>query len=168
MSEQVSDKNLTPKKRQPNKKDAQKVFLASFSQNANVLLSARAAGVSRQTVYSWLEHDDDFSFAYNQAKEDAKDVLRAEIYRRAVEGWDEDVYQLAKFAGTVRKYDTTLLIFHAKMLMPEYREKQTVDVNANVTGSVQSDLSSELRLLNSEQLAQFKTWLQEAKAKQEQ
>jgi hypothetical protein len=138
VSAESTDKNLTPKKRQPNKKDAQKVFLASFSQNANVLVSARAAGVSRQTVYSWLEHDEDFHFAYNQAKEDAKDVLRAEIYRRAVEGWEEDVYQLAKFAGTVRKYDTTLLIFHAKMLMPEYRDKQQVDLHTNSTKDLQA------------------------------
>lgn len=166
MSRPRIDENLTAEKRPRNKKA---LFLESFALNANVMLSARAAGVSRQAVYQWLEHDQDFAFAFNQAKEEAKDVIRAEIYRRAVEGWDEDVYQLAKFAGTVRKYDTTLLIFHAKMMMSEYRDKQTVDVNANVTGSVQtSDLSNDLRLLNDEQLAQFKAWLQEAKAGQEQ
>jgi hypothetical protein len=166
MSEQDINTDSTPKKRPRSKKE---LFLDSFSENANVMLSARAAGIDRSTVYKWLEHDETFSLAFNQAKENAKDVLRAEIYRRSVEGWDEDVYQLAKFAGTVRKYDTTLLIFHAKMMMPEYRDKQTVDVNANVTGSVQtSDLSNDLRLLNDEQLAQFKTWLLAAKTKEAQ
>jgi hypothetical protein len=122
--------NSTPKKL--SKKEKQKLFLAAFAEHGNVLLSARQARVDRSTVYLWLEHDQDFSFAYHQAKEDAKDVLRAEIHKRAVEGWDEDVYQLGKFAGTVHKYSDTLLIFHAKSLMPEYREKQIVDVNVKI------------------------------------
>jgi hypothetical protein len=112
-------------------KDKQRLFLEIYAQQANVLLSARAAGIHRSTVYEWLEHDEDFSFAYNLAKEDAKDTLRAEIFRRAHEGWDEEVYQLGNFAGTVHKYSDTLLIFHAKMLMPEYRDKQQVDVTTH-------------------------------------
>jgi predicted DNA-binding protein YlxM (UPF0122 family) len=111
-------------------KEAQRLFLKVYARHANVMLSAREAGVHRSTIYDWLEKDEDFSFAYHQAKEDAKDVLRAEIYRRAVEGWEEPVFQLGMFAGTVRKYDTTLLIFHSKMLMPEYRDKQQ-DININ-------------------------------------
>ena len=154
------DKSLTPKKTRT-KKEKQRAFLASYAEQANVLVAARAAGVSRQLVYQWLEHDEDFGFAYNQAKEDAKDVLRAEIFRRAHEGWDEDVYQLAKYAGTVHKYSDTLLIFHAKMLMPEYRDK--LDLNANV--NTNSSLTDDLRLLSREQLATFKQWLLEARTK---
>ncbi len=119
------DTNLTPKKRVKNKKAA---FLEAFSEDANVLLAARAAGVSRQAVYQWLEHDETFALAFNQAKEDARDAIRAEIKRRAIDGWDEEVYQLGKFAGKVRKYSDVLLMFHAKMLMPEYRDKTTITV----------------------------------------
>src|SRR6266566_289944 len=122
--------NPTPKKRLSTKQK-QRLFLEVFAENANVLLSARAAGINRSTVYEWIEHDEDFFFAYNQAKEDAKDVLRAEIYRRGVAGWDEDVYQLGKYRGTVRKYSDTLLIFHTKMLCPEYRDKQSLDVTSH-------------------------------------
>lgn len=117
----MNNKNSTPKKR--SKKERQKLFLAEFAQNANVLLSAKRAGIDRTTVYVWLEHDEDFSFAFNQAKEDAKDVLRAEIYRRAVEGWEESLVSAGKFMGKVRRYSDTLLIFHSKALMPEYRDK---------------------------------------------
>jgi hypothetical protein len=127
-----SDTNPTPKKRRDTK-ETQRLFLEAYSQHANVMLSARVAKVNRSTIYEWLEHDQDFSFAYNQAKEDAKDTLRAEIYRRGVEGWDEAVYQLAKFAGDVRKYDTTLLIFHAKMMMSEYRDKPPVDPSSQTS-----------------------------------
>jgi len=150
---------LTPEKGFSTKA-RQRLFLKEYAEHANVLLAARAAHISRMTVYHWLEHDEDFSFAFNQAKEDAKDVLRAEIYRRAKEGWEEPVYQMGNLAGTVRKYDTTLLIFHSKMMMPEYREKTQVDVNANVQ---QTESTDGLRMLSKEQRAQLRQWLLEAK-----
>lgn len=122
--------NSTPKK-DLSTKDRQRLFLEAYAEHANVKVAAEDAGIHRSTVYEWLEHDQDFSFAYNLAKEDAKDTLRAEIYRRAKEGWEEPVYQLGYLAGTVQKYSDTLLIFHAKMLMPEYRDKQQVDVTTH-------------------------------------
>ncbi len=147
-----SHTNRTPKK-DLSTKDRQHLFLEAFSEHANVLVSARAADISRRTVYEWLEHDEDFSFAYNQAKEDAKDVLRAEIYQRGKEGWDESVYEMGVLTKTVRKHSDTLLIFHAKMLMPEYREKTTLDV------TTADPLAQALHALSDEQLAQFKQWV---------
>ncbi|SRR5260221_6693701 len=131
-----SNTNATPKKG-PSKKARQRLFLEAFAEHANVLLAAQTARINRTTVYRWLEHDEDFFFAYNQAKEDAKDVLRAEIYRRGKEGWDEPVYHAGIRMGTIRKHSDTLLIFHAKMLMPEYREKSLLDVTNH--GSLQRD-----------------------------
>ncbi len=125
------DANPTPKKNLTTK-EAQLAFLEAYARQANVMVAAKAAGIHRSTAYEWLEHDQDFSFAYHQAKEAAKDVIRAEIFRRGHDGWDEPVYQMGYYAGTVHKYSDTLLIFHAKMLMPEYREKSQVDINAQV------------------------------------
>ncbi len=106
-------------------KARQRLFLQAFADHANVLLAARAAHINRTTVYVWLEKDEDFSFAFNQAKEDAKDVLRAEIYRRAVEGWDEPVFSAGKLAGKVRTY-------HARArLMPCYSRKNWRSRNAS-------------------------------------
>lgn len=122
------DRNSTPQKGF-SKEARQRLFLKAFAEHANVGLAAQAAHINRTTVYTWLEHDEAFSFAFNQAKEDARDVLRAEIYRRAKEGWDEPVWGAKGLKGTVRKYSDTLLIFHAKAMMPEYREKSQVDVN---------------------------------------
>lgn len=114
-------------------KDRQRLFLEAYAKHANILVSARAAGIHRSTVYDWQEHDQDFSFAFNLAKEDAKDVLREEIYKRGKEGWNEEVYQFGLLAGTVHKYSDTLLIFHAKALMPEYRDKQSIDMTTNTS-----------------------------------
>lgn len=124
------DMKLTPQKKLT-KLQKQALFLASFAETANVLMSARLAGVSRQMVYKWMEHDEPFSFAYNQAKEDANDVLRAEIYRRGKEGYDEQVLVNGKIQ-TVHKYSDTLLIFLAKSRMAEFREKQQVEVTGHI------------------------------------
>ncbi|SRR6266704_265306 len=146
----MSEDNANPTviKKKLSTKEKQRIFLQAYSEQANVLVAAQAAGIHRTTVYDWLEHDEDFFFAYNQAKEDAKDVLRAEIYRRGKEGWDESTYEMGVLIKTVRKYSDTLLIFHAKALMPEYREKQQLDVT--MPGQVQRD--SALQSLTDEEI----------------
>ncbi|SRR6266567_4346087 len=128
--------NCTPKKKL-SKRAKQLLFLDAFAEHANVLMAARDADVTRRLVYYWLEHDEDFSFAFNQAKEDAKDVIRHEIYRRGKEGWDEPQYYNGKFQGVARKFSDTLLIFHAKMLMPEYRDKSQIEMSGSldITGA---------------------------------
>jgi len=165
----VANENPTPQKEGLSTKDRQRLFLDAYAVHANIKLSAEAAGIHRSTVYDWQEHDEDFAFAFNLAKEDARDTLRAEIFRRAKEGWDEPVYQFGQYAGTVRKYSDTLLIFHAKMLMPEYRDKSTVDVNANVNTHVSGALTltkDDLRALTDEELAKVRALLANAKARQ--
>jgi transposase len=145
----------TPKK-DLSTKDKQRLFLEAYAIHANVMLSAREVGIHRTTVYEWLEKDEPFSFAYNQAKEDAKDVIRAEIYRRGHDGVLEPVYQQGILIDTVRKYSDTLLIFHSKMLMPEYRDKSQVDVTANVTSSQAGTISLDTRNMSAEELQQLK------------
>lgn len=108
----------------------QATFLDAFAKTANVTESCEIAGIHRSTVYDWQEHDEAFSLQYHVAEAEANDRIRTEIRRRAIDGWDEDVYQLGHFAGKVRKYSDTLLIFHAKARMPEYRDK--LDVKAQV------------------------------------
>ncbi len=107
----MRDTNSTARKKRLSTKQKQHLFLEAFAEHGNVLLSAQKVGVHRTLVYKWLEHDEDFFFAFNQAKE-----------------YDEPVYHLGRYQGTVRKYSDTLLIFHAKALMSEYREKSQVDV----------------------------------------
>lgn len=113
------------------RKATQAAFLATFEQSANVTQACKAAGIDRSMVYLWLEHDAEFSMLYHQAEQIANDAIRAEIFRRGHDGWDEDVYSFGKFQGTVRKYSDTLLIFLAKARMPEFRDKSQLDVNTN-------------------------------------
>ncbi len=137
-------------------KARQRLFLQAFADHANVLLAARAAHINRTTVYTWLERDEDFSFAFNQAKEDARDVLRAEIYRRGKEGWDEPVFQQGKLIDTVRKYSDTLLIFHSKALMPEYRDKQQVEMSGPDGTPMQVQHTHDFSRLSDDEFEQYK------------
>ncbi len=119
----------------PIKKTKQDIFLEEFAKHGNVTMAARAAHVERKTVYRWKEKSDTFLYRYNQAFEEAKDNIRHEIYRRGYEGWEEAQFSAGKRMGTIRKYSDTLLIFQAKALMPEYREKQSLDITT--TGTVE-------------------------------
>jgi hypothetical protein len=103
----------------------QAAFLTAYSACGNITEAARRAGLHRRRVYDWQEHDVPFSLAFNIAKEMAGDELEAEAWRRAVEGWDEPVYQNGKLAGYIRKKSDALLVLLLKAAKPEkYRERR--------------------------------------------
>ena len=113
------------------KKTSQDVFLEAFAVHGNVSQACRTAHIERKTLYRWKEKSDAFLIRYNQAFEEAKDNIRAEIYRRGHDGYHEDVLIAGKMQS-LHKYSDTLLIFHAKMLMPEYREKTQVEHSGSI------------------------------------
>lgn len=134
MSEQFYTSTLKKRRRQgqtlkPEQRiKAQATFLAAYEHTANVLRAAEQAEIDRTLVYYWLEHDENFHFAYHIADEAANKHIEAEIRRRAIEGWDEPLISAGKRLGTVRKYSDVLLMFYAKKRIPEYRDKQQSDV----------------------------------------
>lgn len=114
---------------------AQAMFLAAYEETANILAAAEKAEIDRTLVYYWQEHDEQFGFAFNIADKAANSRVEAEIRRRAMEGWEEPLVSAGKRLGTVRKYSDTLLIFYAKRRMPEYRDKQQLDVTTTNTNT---------------------------------
>ncbi len=113
--------------------EAQSAFLEAYEKTANILRAAEQAEISREIVYYWLEHDEQFLMVFNLADKAANAHIEAEIRRRAIEGWEEPLVSAGKRLGTVRKYSDTLLIFYAKRRMPEYRDKQPDITINNVT-----------------------------------
>ncbi|SRR5258708_9815808 len=116
---------------------AQEAFLQEFEQCSTILDACVVANIDRSTFQNWLEHDEEFSFRYNQAKASSDDVIRRAIKNRAIDGWQEPIVSMGKVVFhdgqplTVTKYSDALLALLAKSRMPEYREKQQVDVNTN-------------------------------------
>ncbi len=131
----------------PIKKTKQDLFLEEFAKHGNITLACRKAEIGRMTLYRWKEKSDTFLVRFNQAFEEAKDAIRAEIYRRGKEGWDD---------GVVHKYSDTLLIFHAKMLMPEYREKQQVEMSGPDGTPMQVQHTYDFSVLSDDEFEQLK------------
>jgi transposase len=142
----------TPKKGDREREAKQAIFLDSFKQTANISESCKDADINRSTFYDWLERYEEFSIFYHQAEQIANDRLRREILRRGVEGWLEPQFSAGKNMGNVRKYSDTLLIFLAKARMPEFREKQQIDITTHpdVSGAKELLMQRLARLEGSE------------------
>lgn len=127
-------KHLTKEQRA----EVQERFLRSFRNTANVRASCMAAGIDRNTIYTWLETDETFSLEYKQAELDANDTIRAELFRRAVQGYEKPVVSMGKQVFVdgkplmERVYSDSLLVLLAKARMPEFREKSQVDVTHRI------------------------------------
>jgi hypothetical protein len=126
----------------------QQRFLEVYATCGNIAVAARQAQVDRTRHYAWLE-DPEYRRKFEDAREDACDLMVAEARRRAMDGWEEPVvfqgrlqYQrdakgkLTDIPLTIRKYDSTLLMFLIKGMRPEvYRDNYKADltVSGNVT-----------------------------------
>ena len=126
-------KHLTKQEKQ----EVQDKFIASFAENANVSLACKEANISRNTIYEWQEHDETFSMRFKVAEQEANDVIRAELFRRGVTGYEKPVVSMGKVVYdketgerlTENVYSDNLLALLAKSRMPEFRDKQTIDMN---------------------------------------
>lgn len=117
-----------------------RAFLRHYARTGNVTEAARAAGVARNLHYYWLEHLPGYREAAAQAEQMAADALEREAWRRAVEGWDEPVYQKGQLVGTVRRYSDVLMTLLLRGLRPErYRER--VDIGSEPGRPVQVQLA---------------------------
>ena len=70
---------------------AKRLFLLRFAQSGRIMYSARCAGVSRYTVFRHRQEDSAIKEAFEEAKAVYRDQLEAEMHRRGVDGYDEEV-----------------------------------------------------------------------------
>lgn len=97
---------LTPiKSEEKIRAEKQAHFLLLLSQTCNVTLSAHGTGISRITAYEWRNTNPEFAKAWEDALQQAVELLEAEAWNRA------------------RKQSDTLMIFLLKAHKPDmYRE----------------------------------------------
>jgi hypothetical protein len=133
----MSTATLTPKRKE--------LFLEALRQHGNISKAARACGIQRSGVYEWRDQDEAFAARWEDAIEEAGDVLEDELFRRAVEGVTEPVFYKGEICGAVRKRSDTCLIFALKGAKPEkYRESFAVNATA-VAAVTDKDTEAELR-----------------------
>ena len=93
------------------KRDSRKKrFIEALTLNGTVYHAAKAAGVSRQTVYRWREEDAEFAGLWEEAIENAVDEVENTIYQQAVGG------------------NTLAAIFYLKAHRPIYRDRLNIDI----------------------------------------
>jgi transposase-like protein len=87
-----------------------KRFLDALTTGGTVSHAARAAGVSRNTVYRWRIEDREFAACWDEAHENAVEAVESVLYQKALSG------------------DTICMIFYLKAHRPQYRDKLNIDV----------------------------------------
>ncbi len=113
-----------------------KQFLDGLAKWGNVTKAARAIGLDRRAAYDIRERDEAFAKAWDAAIEESRDVLEAEAWRRANEGYTEPVVSHGKIVMTpegspllVTKYSDTLMMALLKGHHPEkYRDRVSTEL----------------------------------------
>src|SRR5439155_22091506 len=121
------------------RKAAQDLFIKAMENTANVRAACMQAGISHTMIYQWAEHDLEFSVRFKEANTQANWLLFGEAWRRAMTGEEEYVISMGKIVykpdGTpliVRKKSDKLLELLLKARLPEFRDKQSLEVTINV------------------------------------
>ncbi len=134
----LSKKPVTPKSPYKFDDDSMSRFLNNYMLTGQINTSCRAAGISEETVRRYIrDNSNGFADLFAEAKGMFRDMIETEIQRRAIEGIDEPIIggkDRDQVVVTVKRYSDRLLEFLAKRHIPEYREKQQLDVN--VAGGV--------------------------------
>jgi hypothetical protein len=125
------------------------LFLIEFRIRANVTDACRAASVDRSTVYQRLGGDPDFAAQFAEAGEISADGVEREIYRRAVEGWEEPVFYQGEQVATMTRYDSGLLLALARARRPEkWRERHDFRHSGKIeTGTAETMTDAELEAI---------------------
>jgi hypothetical protein len=88
---------------------------------------ARAFGISYECYRLHLRSDPAFRAGIDEARRYYVDLLRCEVHRRAVEGWEVPVFRRGKQVGVSRRYSDRLLLRHAASFDPAYRKTTTAE-----------------------------------------
>ena len=105
----------------------EKAFLETLARTGIVLVAAQAAGIDRPTTYVHRERHPDFAVAWDEAMEQATDLLEAEAVRRARDGIEKPV-TVAGCREVIREYSDALLIFLLKHRRPQIFKPPAIPV----------------------------------------
>ena len=101
------------------RKDWKPAFIEALRATGNVTRAAKYAGRSRNQAYHVRRQSEDFAAQWDDALEEATDLLDAEARRRAVTGTDKPVFYKGEVVGSITKYSDSLLMFLLKAHRPQ-------------------------------------------------
>lgn len=134
--------------------DRKALFLDALRECANVTVAARSVGISPGTVYNHRKDDPLFAERFQEALDEAVDMLEYEAHRRAFKGTEEPVFHKGEECGYITKYSDPMAMFLLKSHRPDkYRERS--EVKQEISGGMQlNDTARAARLTALLQLAQ--------------
>lgn len=127
---------MTPERKQ--------IFLRELRRHGIVRAAARAASPATDSptacsssFYRARNMDPEFAADWDNALAEAAADVELEIHRRAIEGYEEPVYQRGELVGTITRYSDKLLELRAKGLMPDRYAVERKDVR--LQGKIEHD-----------------------------
>jgi len=140
---------------------AKQWFLEELPRCHTVSSACDYASIGRAAVYQWKEQDKKFSDAWDVAVERTHDKARASIFQRAFDGVEEQAisngmpvyyYEPDTDKGSdeqkrdergkllwkrgkpvmIRKYSDSLAALYARANLPEYKDKQQIDLRVQM------------------------------------
>ena len=103
------------------------VFIERLKATGNITLAARGAGVTRQNAYQTRSRNKTFRRLWEEALDEAVDLLDGEARRRAT-GIKRDVWYAGEKVGTETVYSDKLLMFLLRAHRPRvYRDNVAVE-----------------------------------------
>jgi len=121
--------------------ELRRVFAKHLARFGNPRAAAAHCRLSHELVQEAIKADPDFASMVEQAKAEHHGGIEEAIRTRAIDGWEETKYSNLGPIGTVTRYSDTLLLAYAKRHIPEYRERATLAVSAQVEHKHAIDLT---------------------------
>lgn len=105
-------------------------FLHHYAQHGLKATAAKAVGVTAYQIDKFAENCIEFETSLRETEELVADRIEAEVYRRAVDGIDKNIYYQGDICGTETQYSDALL----QTLIKAKRRKQFGD-KTELTGA---------------------------------
>lgn len=127
------------------------IFLLTMRTSGNISQGCAAAGVSRSTALGWRRKFPRFAEAWNEALEDAIDVLEGEAWRRALAGSDMLLWKLlsARRKDYAEKIEVSVTVQQkVRELASQFNLKEDdilAEVDAILSGTSSTQLEANLQ-----------------------
>ncbi len=122
------------------KRDWKPAFIEVLRETGNVTLAAQHAGQSRNQVHDVRQRSKRFAAQWDDALEEATDLLEAEARRRAFTGIDKPRFFKGEVVGSTKKYSDTLMMFLLEAYDPQmFRDGGKVEHPGATNAGVDKD-----------------------------
>ena len=122
------------------KRDWKPAFIEVLRETGNVTLAAQHAGQSRNQVHDVRQRSKRFAAQWDNALEEATDLLEAEARRRAFTGIDKPMFFKGEVVGSTKKYSGPLLMFLLEAHRPQkFRDGGKVEQPGAIDAGVDGD-----------------------------